>query len=448
MQNGIETLEHDLLAALLHVEQRAFAATSLATLGFTITNEAVAMVPYRQAAFFTCKPSGKLTLHTASGLVAVAEDSPYAVWLGRFAQTFPQETGCHRIDFSDAAPEVAEAWEEWLPDHLLVASLWSPDQKRIGAVMYARDTAWSDQELAAFDRLHVGYGYCLAALSRRPGVWRSIAKAVLTPTFGKIALIASMAALFIPIRLTALAPAEVVALNAFAVAAPQDGVIGVMHVQPNAPVKRGEKLFSLDDSAVLGRREVAAKALSIARAEALVAQQRAFDELKSKGELAGAIGRVREKEAELMAVETQAARVDVRAERDGIAVFADANDWVGRPVQTGERVMQIADPQDAGVLVWLPAMDAINIEPGAPLRLFLHVKPLDPLPGILIQTSYQAAPSPEGVSAYRLRGQFNPGTELPRIGLRGTARITGDEALLGYYLFRRPIAAVREWTGL
>ena len=294
----------------------------------------------------------------------------------------------------------------------------------------------------------MSYGYCLAALGHKRSVWRGLTKTTFTPTFGKVVLIAAIAAMFIPIRITALAPAEVVALNAFAVAAPQEGVIGSMHVQPNAAVKKGDKLFSLDDSAVLGRREVAAKGLSIARAEALVAQQRAFDELKSKGELASAAGRVREKEAELVAVEAQAARVEVRAERDGIAVYADANDWIGRPVQTGERVMQIANPQDAGVLVWLPAMDAINIEPGAPLRLFLHVKPLDSLPGTLLQTSYQAVLSPEGVSAYRLRGQFDTGTTVPRIGLRGTARIAGEKAALGYYLFRRPIAAVREWTGL
>ncbi len=448
MQSEPMALEPHLLAALLHVEQRAFAATNLATLGFTITNEAVGLAAYRQAAFFAGGTGTKLVLNTASGLAAVAEDSPYAIWLSRFAQTFPAEPGGHRLDFSTATPDVAEAWEEWLPDHLLVAPIFGPDQQRVGAVMYARDTAWSDQELAAFDRLHLSYGYCLAALGRKRGLWRGIAKTVFTPTFGKFLLLASIAALFIPIRISALAPAEVVALNAFAVAAPQEGVIGAFHVQPNTLVKKGDKLFSLDDSAVLGRREVAAKGLSIARAEALVAQQRAFDELKSKGELAAAIGRVQEKEAELIAVEAQAARVEVRAERDGIAVYADSNDWIGRPVQTGERVMQIADPQDAGVLVWLPSMDAINIEPGAPLRLFLHVKPLDPLPATLVQTSYQAVTSPDGVSAYRLRGRFDAGTELPRIGLRGTARVSGEMASLGYYVFRRPIAAVREWTGL
>ena len=110
--------------------------------------------------------------------------------------------------------------------------------------------------------------------------------------------------------------------------------------------------------------------------------------------------------------------------------------------------MQLADPRDAAVLVWLPVADALNLEPGAPIRLFLHTSPLNPLSATLLQTSYQAVMSPEGVSAYRLRGQFEEGTERARIGLRGTARVSGDWATLGYYLFRRPIAAVREWTGL
>jgi multidrug resistance efflux pump len=233
-----------------------------------------------------------------------------------------------------------------------------------------------------------------------------------------------------------------------AVASPQDGVVSAFFVQPNANVKAGDKLFSLDDSALASKREVARRGVSVARSDLLVAQQRAFDDLKSKGELASATGRVDEKEAELSLVESSLDRVIVKAERDGIAVYADPNDWLGKPVQTGERVMQLADPRNAGVLVWLPVADALNLEPGAPMRLFLHTKPLDPLPATLLQTSYQAVLSPEGVSVYRLRGQFEAGADPARIGLRGTARVSGDWATLGYYLFRRPIAALREWTGL
>lgn len=133
-------------------------------------------------------------------------------------------------------------------------------------------------------------------------------------------------------------------------------------------------------------------------------------------------------------------------------MFGDVNDWQGKPVVTGERVALLADPRDAGMLIWLPVSDAINLEEGAEVKLYLQVAPLSPLIGKLSQTSYQATQSPEGVSAYRLRARFDAlGTDetaLARIGLKGTAKIYGQRAPLGYYLFRRPLSSLREFTGL
>jgi HlyD family secretion protein len=151
-------------------------------------------------------------------------------------------------------------------------------------------------------------------------------------------------------------------------------------------------------------------------------------------------------------VEDQFKRIDVLSPADGVVVFGDINDWLGKPVTTGERVALLADPKDAGVLVWLPVSEAINLEAGAELKLYLQVAPLKPLSAILTQTSYQAVLSPEGISAYRLRAQLKPNNPeeqaLARIGLKGTAKIYGQKATLGYYLFRRPLAALRELTGL
>lgn len=435
------------LAALLHLEQHALAAPTLAALGFVVANETLSLVEYRQAAVFSLGTNGKYRLMTASGLVSVAEDSPFAVWLNCFAQTFPKEAGCHRLNFSEASPEFAEGWQEWLPDHLLAAPLIGANGQSAGLVVYAREAFWQDGELALLERLHLAYGYCFSALSHRQRSWGKTVGHILQGR-AKWVWLALLAVLFIPVRLSALAPAEVVALNAMAVAAPQDGVIGAIYVQPNAPVKTGDLLFSLVDTTLASRREVALKGLSIARSEALTSEQRAFDDLKSKGELAAAAGRVKEKEAELAAADALLERITVKAEHDGLAVFSDPNDWLGRPVQTGERVMQLANPQDAGVLVWLPASDALNLEAGAPIRLFLHTQPLSPLGAELYQTSYQAAQSPDGIAAYRLYGRFDEGVARQRIGLRGTARVSGGWALLGYYLLRRPIAAAREWTGL
>jgi hypothetical protein len=444
--DALASVPAGVLQGLLHLEQRAQASTTVAALGFVMANETQALADYRQALVFDVAADGKYRLMTASGLASVAENSPFVVWLTRFSRTFPTSAGCHRLEFSAAPAEFSEGWEEWLPDHLLVSPLHGPGAQLLGAVVYAREAPWTAQDIAVLERLHAGYGYCFAAISarKRPGV----AARLLQRRFAPWLALAALVALLLPVRLSALASAEVIALNAVAVAAPLDGVVRAVHVSPNAAVKTGELLFSLDDTALSSRKAVAQKALLIARSEALTAEQRAFDDTKSKGQLAAAVGQVREKEAELAAVEAMLKRVEVRAERDGVAIFADPNDWLGRPVQTGERVMQIADPGDAGVLIWLPVADALNLEKDAPIRLFLHTRPLSPLTARLLQTSYQAVLSPDGISAYRLRGQFETGVIKPRIGLRGTARISGEWSVLGYYLLRRPIAAVREWTGL
>lgn len=447
MADDTQAMTPQTLAGLLHLSQQGMGSKTLASLGFVIANETLVLVNYRQASVFDVAVNGKYRLLTASGLVSVAEDSPFVVWLNRFAQTFPKSGSCISLSFSDAPTEFKEGWQEWLPDQLLVSPLADSDGRTAGLVMYAREEPWRDAELAMLKYLHLAYGHCMAALGqRREGVGYRTRLALQGRSKWIWAALAAI--LLIPVRLSALAPAEVVALNAMAVSAPQDGVVGAVYVQPNAPVKAGDALFSLVDTTLSSRREVALKGLAVARSEALTAEQRAFDDVKSKGELAAASGRVREKEAELAAADALLARVTVKAERDGLAVFVDPNDWLGRPVQTGERVMQLANPLDTGVLVWLPASDALNLETGAAIRLFLHTQPLSPLNAALYQTSYQATPSPDGIAAYKLYARFDNDLGKQRIGLRGTARVSGGWALLGYYIFRRPIAAVREWTGM
>lgn len=431
---------------------RSVKSVSPADLSFIIVNETITLAPYRQAAFFTVTPVGTFELAAASGLVSVAEDSPYAIWLSGFVKYLPKiytkEAGCHKLDFSEAPEEFKDGWEEWLPEHLVIAKLIDQAGVLQGMVMYAREEPWLSNELEKLEHIHQIYGSCLGFLSEVKVDFVTRIRGWMSKAVSYWAVIAIFVGLSVPIRLSVLAPGEIIALNAFAVAAPQDGVISKVHVQPNAKVKAGDLLFSLDDTTIASRLDVAAKALLIARANALNAQQRAFNDLKSKGEVASVIGRVREKEAELASLKSLMERVEVRAERDGIAVYGDPNDWIGKPVQTGERVMQLANQDDAGLLVWLPVHEALNLEVGAPMRLFLHIDPLNPLSASLLQTSFQPVMSPEGVSAYRIKGRFVKDTERPRIGLRGTVRISGKWATLGYYFFRRPITAVREWTGL
>ena len=50
--------------------------------------------------------------------------------------------------------------------------------------------------------------------------------------------------------------------------------------------------------------------------------------------------------------------------------------------------------------------------------------------------------------AYRVTAQLVDTNNTPRIGLRGTAKIFGEEVRLFFYLFRKPVIFVRQTLGL
>jgi hypothetical protein len=81
--------------------------------------------------------------------------------------------------------------------------------------------------------------------------------------------------------------------------------------------------------------------------------------------------------------------------------------------------------------------------------MFLDSAPLDTLPGSVVKADYKAQPSPAGQLVLRATAAIeDAGGSPPRIGVRGIAQVMGDTVPLGYYLFRRPIAALRQWTGI
>lgn len=435
--------------ALVHVEERLRAARSLAELRFSIVNETHALFSYRQA-FLWAIDDRRARLQAVSGLARPAPDAPFGQWLERVGAALVARTELDGdyVGAADLPAPLAADWAEWLPEWLLCFPIATPDGSRVALVAFALDAPADDAVAPWLARLPGAWGHAWAALlgRRAPRPRRGLRRAVRWAVPVALAAIA-----LVPVRSSVLAPAEIAPLQAFAVAAPMDGVVRDVHVVPNQAVAAGERLFTLDDTTLRNRREVAARQLATARADALAAAQKAFDSAASRAELAALEGRVAERRAELEAVEQQLARIDIVAPRAGIVVFGDAVDWQGKPVVTGERVALLADPRDAGVLVWLPVADAIALEPGAELRLFLRVAPTEPLRARVEQTSYQATLSPEGIASYRLRARFDAldadDAARVRIGLSGTAKLYGERAPLGYTVLRRPLAALREWTG-
>jgi multidrug resistance efflux pump len=220
-----------------------------------------------------------------------------------------------------------------------------------------------------------------------------------------------------------------------------------MAVRPNQRVAEGTLLFALEESTLRNRAEVLRKEVDVADAEFVAASQRAFDNPQSRSELTVLNSRAKQRRSELAGVVAQLERTHVTAPRPGVAIYSDPNDWLGKPVVTGERILQLADPSMPAIQIQLPVADAVALDAGADVTLYLAAYPLEPLHGRVIETSYQARTTDDNVVAYRLLASVSGQPEHARLGLHGTAKVYGGRVMLGYYLLRRPFAALRAWTG-
>lgn len=280
------------------------------------------------------------------------------------------------------------------------------------------------------------------------GYWLSSLVVPLAMPGWKVAvpLLLVVACLFIPVRQSVLAPAEVVPHQGRVVAAPLDGVIQSFVVQPNQRVHQGDVLVRFDDTTLKAHADVAERALNVAEAEYRASSQRAFQDADSKARLDFLSAQVAQKRAERDYATALLNCAEIRADREGIAVFADADRWTGKPVRTGERLMELADPMLAALRIELDVGDAIQLQQDAPITLFLDSDSLTPHAAQLARIAYESEQTPAGNLAYRLDGRFTDAP--PRIGLRGTAKLSGEYVPLAVYLFRRPLPVIRQAIGL
>ncbi|MFV3074366.1 efflux RND transporter periplasmic adaptor subunit [Niveispirillum fermenti] len=439
------------LAGLVQMERRVRAAATAAELAFLMVNETHALVPYRQAVLWRADTGG---IQAMSGLAIPDEDAPFNRWLGRLMAQWVVDAkrGPRLLDADDLPAEEGAAWAEHLPAHALLLPLFPPaggeQAKPVGLLLLARDEPFMEPDRQLLDLLGDAYGHAWHALTRRTARrWRWIKDRK------RLAMIAGAALLLLlfPVRQSVLAPAEIVPLHPAVLRAPIAGVVEGILVQPNEPVTEGQPLVQMDARELESRLEVARQALAVADAEQRQAQQQAVFDERAKASLAILASRREQAVAEAAFLEETLGRGRLTAPKAGIAIYDNPDDWAGRPVSLGERILTVADPAAVELEIHLGVGDAITLEPGARISFFLNIDPAAPLSATLLRAGYRAAPTPEGTMAYRLTGRFIADSaddkQRLRVGLRGTAKLEGRRTVLALYLLRRPLAALRLWLG-
>jgi len=438
---------------LWQLSTRVRDATSEQTLAFTVLNETLGLVPYRQSAWWRAPLPGVVA--AVSGLPQSDPGAPYVQWLGwlcrvlarqghgqeGIAPVLPRPFGA-----TDVPEEIAAEWAAWLPAYALWIPLLSRTGTLLGGLVFARAEPWTPIELTLFGELTRTWAHAFAAFDPRPS-WAARVRSIMRPgPKQRVVLIALLVACVLPVRLTVLAPAEVTPKDPFVVRSPLDGVIDRLYVRPNQVVTSGTQLLALEATTLQSKYALAKKGFDTAQEEYRQTAQLAVTDDKDRLDMALRKGKLDETRVELDYSERQLARVRVSAARSGVAVFADPNDWTGKAVSVGEKIMLLADPRSVELTAYLPVADNVDVMPGGTLTLYPKSSPLSTYEARIDSVSYRAEPTPEGVLAYKVKASFTD-VARPPLGVMGTARTSGRRVPLIYYVLRRPLTFVRQWLG-
>ena len=442
--------EKEKLYSLLQLEAMARRAQSAKELCFLIANETRKLINYRQAFLFLDSglSGSKYKVETVSSIATIEGNEPHIVWLNKLLAQMNDTKDLAQVLKLDAAScpqEYRQEWSEYTFSFVVWIPLQSPDGRLLGGLWLTRENPWQENEIVLLKHLADSYAHAMIALDEKKHFFHQKGR---TNNITWAVLAVLVLVCFIPIRLSTLAPAEIVAKDSIIVSAPIDGIVQELIEDPNTMVKQGDTLLLFEDTSFKNQYAIAKKTLSVTEAELRKARQAAFADNRSKAEIAVLKSQVDLRKSELDYATELLNKVVLKAETDGLLIYSAKDDWKGRPVRVGERIMQIADPTNIKLKIELAVADAILLERGAEVEVFLDTSPLNSLPAQITHASYHAGVTANDILAYELDAEFVEQNPDLRIGLRGTAKIYGERVSLFFYLFRRPISALRQMIGL
>jgi len=435
------------IARLIGLEKKTREAKTLDELNFVVANETRQIIDYVNSFLLLKSPTDKFQVKATSDLATVDRTAP----LITFIENIINESGhnfkeIQNLDVDKVSKKIKVKKPKNLPDNILCIPILSPQKGLQGYLILSRNEKFIENEIELSRHLSVTYGHAFNSFLTDFSI-KNFLKKYLVGSRAWIVIIIIILVSIIPIKITSTAPVEVVPKNPILITSPFDGVVKNIVANNNDKINSGDLLVMLEDTDLLNNYNLSKQSLQVAEKELLRSRQSSFTDNKEKARLAELVAQVDLKKAEVESTGEKLKNTKLYASKKGIAIVDQKNDWQGRPVSVGEKIMTIANPNNVEFLVWLPVKDSLIIKENSNVKVFLDINPIKPLKGKLLRASYEPSLSPEEVLSYKI-GVSYEGEVPPRIGLRGTAKIYGSRVTLFYYLFRKPITFVRQLIGI
>lgn len=447
----------DIITTFLSLEKILRKQKTLPELAFFMAHQTKKIFSYEKAIVWSSIDDKKIELLSVSGVTQLDKFTPFyqvtAKIIARIIRTHQKEShdGSHISSWTkaDFSTKIKTQWPSNSLSNHLISLIYYNKKTAIGGMLLSVDKPLTDDQRQWLEWVIDPYQYSWCYVSKTSGLLRRLSsmffrKKRLIILLGILALCLSL----IRLPLSIVAPAVIIPKDPIIVSAPMEGVISRINVKPSDFVAKDQLLFEMDKQDLSNAKELAQKELDTAQAKYLRAIQSSFKNVKERAEINVLKAQAREKALALQYTSSLVGRADVKATRSGIVIIDDPERWTGKPVITGEKILEIAQPNALQIEIWLPAADDVYFKKGDLVKVFLNARPLASINARISYTNVDAEMTSDNVLAYRIIANIEPNQELPEIGSQGSAKlISKNKVSLFYYLFRKPISTIRQTMG-
>lgn len=436
--------------ALQRLTLKAVNAKTLQNLIFIIVNDTFQVMKYDRALFFS-KRQDTVDLLGVSGLTNLNAQTEVTTHLKQAIQKLKNQEVARIL-----TPEDFSSPEDWNYIQSLRASTvyWLPfkvENEELGLWFEIYDdpkvATTLFQNYSPLLKDFVAPAFATAFHQVKHPSWRKVSPYFNKRNLGIAALVLFLLLTVVPIRLRIVAPCEVVSTNAFVLAAPLDGIIEEVLVKPGEEVKKNQILYEYDKKIPKYKLQATEKEVEILQAELNQSYALGTQNPDEATKLGLLDIKLKKSKDELKFIKEQISHLTGISPLNGLVSMDNPDEWRGRPVKVGEKIMTISNEGETKLRIWIPEHDNIVFDKDVPVHVFLNTIPTKTFEAELVFISPEVKVMEGELPSYEAEAKWLS-KETPKLGLKGSAVLYGERVSILYYLFRKPIGAVRKFLGV
>ncbi len=237
---------------------------------------------------------------------------------------------------------------------------------------------------------------------------------------------------------------ELIPQNIFRQYAPFNGVLAESYFKDGDRIAKEDLVIVYDTANLQFELADARKQYDEISAELDLIRQESFRDAKQRGKIELLQIKQQQQEIDIGKINWHLSQSKIIARHPGVIVIEAPEKLMGRSVNAGEKLFEIIRPGPPLAKIWLNEIDAVVLRETPMISLYLHTQPETALNGRIESISPKPVLSETNQFCYIIKMALENAPPNLIHGMRGVARVKGQEVSLGYYLFRNLILAWRK----